>query len=421
MYTVLVLCLLLHFSTATQQLRYSGRHYIEDETIKFVWSSTGVSCRVQNTTTVSVNISIPHQGLRLRVKLNDTKWISTLDIPKNKHQKQPLQQIIVLVNNLNPKYTHTVQFMKVTEIDVNSNKHKNDLATSFHNFVLDNRHSTFVAVPPFSNRRLEFIGDSDTAGYCVDGFPNGNDNQNKVQDSTKTWAWQLANGLNVSDVQVEAISGWGVTSYSSTFFENFLKMIVFVVSTSTIKYLYYTKSYIYKNFFMEPLFLLSLFFYETIGDHRSSSASPSRRARQQRPSSAKPVSTVSRTSTRTQNNNNNNNSSNSSNRKAQRPSSAPRARGRGGAPVGGGLTFAQWKRSTTKSLYSGGSGGGDRGRGNRSGSIGSSGGGGGGGGGGVALSLKGSRTIKKPLIKRPTTGSMKKKMSHELASYLSTK
>ena len=220
MYTVLVLCLLLHFSTATQQLRYSGRHYIEDETIKFVWSSTGVSCRVQNTTTVSVNISIPHQGLRLRVKLNDTKWISTLDIPKNKHQKQPLQQIIVLVNNLNPKYTHTVQFMKVTEIDVNSNKHKNDLATSFHNFVLDNRHSTFVAVPPFSNRRLEFIGDSDTAGYCVDGFPNGNDNQNKVQDSTKTWAWQLANGLNVSDVQVEAISGWGVTSYSSTFFEN---------------------------------------------------------------------------------------------------------------------------------------------------------------------------------------------------------
>ena len=199
---------------AQQQLRYSGRHYIDEQTVKFVWSSTGVSCRVQNTTTVSVNISIPHQGIRLRVKLNDTKWISTLDIPKNKHQKTPSQQIIVLVNNLDPKYSHTVQFMKVTEIDVNSNKHNNDLATSFHNFVLD-RYSTFVAVPPFSNRRLEFIGDSDTAGYCVDGSPNGNDNQNKVQDSTETWAWQLASGLNVSDVQVEAISGWGVTSYST--------------------------------------------------------------------------------------------------------------------------------------------------------------------------------------------------------------
>ena len=36
-----------------------------------------------------------------------------------------------------------------------------------------------------------------------------------MEDSTETWAWQLANGLNVSDVQVEAISGWGVTSYST--------------------------------------------------------------------------------------------------------------------------------------------------------------------------------------------------------------
>ena len=60
------------------------------------------------------------------------------------------------------------------------------------------------------NRRIEFVGDSDTAGWCADGKPRQNyDTAHKYEDARKTWAAQLAESLR-AEVMVEAISGWGV-------------------------------------------------------------------------------------------------------------------------------------------------------------------------------------------------------------------
>jgi hypothetical protein len=84
-----------------------------------------------------------------------------------------------------------------------------------------------------------------------------------------------------------------------------------------------------------------------LGTHRDSSASPVRKGRRPRPHSAAP----DRPTTNNRNNSSHNsNNSNNANKQPMRPSSAPRARNTA-MPVGGGLTFAQWKRKTTQHVY----------------------------------------------------------------------
>ena len=62
--------------------------------------------------------------------------------------------------------------------------------------------------PQPAARRLEFIGDSDTAGWCADGSPNTGDNADSYQDAWDTWAQQIARNVS-ADVMVEAVSGFG--------------------------------------------------------------------------------------------------------------------------------------------------------------------------------------------------------------------
>jgi lysophospholipase L1-like esterase len=201
-----LLTLLFHRCASQDQLlRYRGRHYLGKHSgTKLVWSSTGVACHVHNTTSVQVSLTVPSHGVRLAVRLNDTVRVTRITVKK---QKSEHPQQISLVDDLDPRFSHVVEFIRVTEAS--------DGAMTFYGFVLD-QNGVHRPTPPFSERRLEFIGDSDTAGWCVDGTPNGGDgDQNKIQDSTETWAGQIATALNVSDVQVEAVSGWGVTKHST--------------------------------------------------------------------------------------------------------------------------------------------------------------------------------------------------------------
>ena len=73
---------------------------------------------------------------------------------------------------------------------------------------------TFEAAPAALARRLEFIGDSDTAGWCADGSPKTGDDKLKESDAYLTWAMQIARNVS-ADVMVEAYSGYGVTSSST--------------------------------------------------------------------------------------------------------------------------------------------------------------------------------------------------------------
>ena len=194
-----LLLILVFHECGSEMLRYRGRYYTENDSTKFLWSSTGVACRVRNTTTVSVRFKLPRNGIRLQVRVNDD-IVSTMTV-RNKEK-------IVLVRDLDPESSNLVEVIRVMEPSVSD-------ALTFHEFVLDD-HGVFLSTPRFSERRLEFIGDSDTAGFCVDGRPSGSDSdQPKIEDSTESWAGQIAMSLNVSDVQIEAVSGWGVTEHST--------------------------------------------------------------------------------------------------------------------------------------------------------------------------------------------------------------
>lgn len=102
--------------------------------------------------------------------------------------------------------THTLEFFKVTE----DNTRKGDKGTmSFGGFSLSGGGGSFGAAPASATRRLEFIGDSDTAGWCADGSSSGGDNADKYQDGYQTWAMQIARNVS-ADFMVEAVSGFGV-------------------------------------------------------------------------------------------------------------------------------------------------------------------------------------------------------------------
>jgi len=203
--------LFLNIRSEHSPIRFSGRHYVDERgTIKFIWSSTGVSCRVFGATDVSINVTLPSDGMRYRVRLNDTTWLEATTI----RSQNVKPKIFRIVSGLDARYEHTVQFLKVTE---DGSQDGDSGAVGFHGFLLKEG-ATFRPVPqfPFETRKLEFIGDSDTAGFCVDGSPGGSDDADDMfEDSTETWAAYVAAALNVSDIQVEAVSGWGVTQKST--------------------------------------------------------------------------------------------------------------------------------------------------------------------------------------------------------------
>jgi hypothetical protein len=70
----------------------------------------------------------------------------------------------------------------------------------FHGFELSSKNAGVLPPAPRLQRRLEFIGDSDTAGWCADGSPSGAyDTAHKYENAHETWAAQLAGTLKVSE------------------------------------------------------------------------------------------------------------------------------------------------------------------------------------------------------------------------------
>ena len=123
---------------------------------------------------------------------------------------------------------HTVRVLKVSE----DNSHKKDSGVmSFGGFGVCGRIwqggvdalAQWVGGPPSPGphgaclsppctRRLEFIGDSDTAGWCADGSAHTGDNADKFEDGSQTWAQHVA--ANVSAEASEYSNGRSVTTYA---------------------------------------------------------------------------------------------------------------------------------------------------------------------------------------------------------------
>jgi hypothetical protein len=122
------------------------------------------------------------------------------------------RQSHVVASGLDPSQHHSIVLWKLSE-DLDQNGAKG--TATFHGFTLDS--GAELAALPRRTRRLEFIGDSDTAGWCADGSPYSGfltperkENAHvRKENAHETWAAQLAEQLK-SEMLVEAISGWGV-------------------------------------------------------------------------------------------------------------------------------------------------------------------------------------------------------------------
>lgn len=114
-----------------------------------------------------------------------------------------------LAKDLNSSTTHSLVLWKATE-DISMHSDKG--AAQFGGFNLPEGGEFFGNFERMT-RKLEFIGDSDTAGWCADGSSTSGDKATNTQNSYETWAAQLTRALDAEMSGCLAISGIGVLSW----------------------------------------------------------------------------------------------------------------------------------------------------------------------------------------------------------------
>eukprot|EP00935_MAST-01C_sp_MAST-1C-sp1_P000997 g997.t1 len=103
-----------------------------------------------------------------------------------------------LATGLIPSKPHQLTVWKATE---------DNGINYFHSFVLPQ--GGFLEPPQRPSRRLEFIGDSDTTGFCVSSASSNASRCQCVTDSYPTWSAELSRRFE-AEMRVQAVSGWGV-------------------------------------------------------------------------------------------------------------------------------------------------------------------------------------------------------------------
>lgn len=115
----------------------------------------------------------------------------------------------ILAEGLSIETDHILTLWKITEEASEFGILKTSPCAGFSYFSSDGEFKSSEASSP-KRRRLEFIGDSDTAGFCADGDPSEVDPRMRTTENTfSTWAVQLAQHFD-ADPMIEAISGYTV-------------------------------------------------------------------------------------------------------------------------------------------------------------------------------------------------------------------
>lgn len=174
-------------------IRYIGRFDTTKPKLpQSSWPMAGITVAFHGSQTVTGNFQLTKDGCRMRVIVDgQTQGF----IVQNKGSTS--MQQFTLAKGLDASKSHTLQVFQLSEGSV----------VTFGGLELDA--GQFDSAPKAPSRRLDFIGDSDTAGWCADGSKSTGDNQNKYEDSYVTWAQQLAR-LVGAETTVEAVSGYGV-------------------------------------------------------------------------------------------------------------------------------------------------------------------------------------------------------------------
>ena len=204
---------------------------------EFSWSAAQVALTFSGSSTLRANFTAPGPGMRVLpvvdgVAGDPIMWGADKGDDDDDGEHGKLTASHVVASGLDASAPHTVALWKVTEDTAGSDgKRRVNGNAYFHGFGLD-AGAKLLTPPARPARRLEFIGDSDTAGWCADGTPKqGTDTAHKFQNAHDTWAAQLAAALN-AEMFVEAISGWGVGAGASAIQQNLPNTCNFDASSS---------------------------------------------------------------------------------------------------------------------------------------------------------------------------------------------
>lgn len=184
-------------------ITYIGRTQAVDggDARLFGWAGVQAVTRFTGSSiSANIEVSSVKPGVRFLVEI-DGAVSQKLVVP------QGTMSSVQLADGLSGSETHTLSLWRISEDNT-----WNDLkgAAKFGGFSLPDG-GEFLAAPEAKERRLEFWGDSNVAGWCADGTPSGSDDpQAGVQNTYETWAARLARDLG-ADFAAEAISGVGVT------------------------------------------------------------------------------------------------------------------------------------------------------------------------------------------------------------------
>ncbi len=190
-------------NTVTEEnVRMVGRYYEENGVLHSSFTSSGLEFKFKGTSA----------SLKLNAKGNYDAYIHVFidgdeTVYKNCEQDNRImlkkgEQIISLCEGL-PEGEHTIKIVKANE------ESKNQIA-----WISIDTDGALLTPPALKERKIQFFGDSFTAGYNNMNFPDNNDSKDfgtKYQDGELTYAGYIARALN-ADSEVYARSGVGAYS-----------------------------------------------------------------------------------------------------------------------------------------------------------------------------------------------------------------
>jgi hypothetical protein len=169
-------------------ITYIGRFDHKDpKAPAFSWSNTQIGLSFNGSTELKAHFTAPGPGMRVLPIVDGVAGEPIMVGAKKSDDDDDgnhanLDVIVPVATGLSASSPHTVVLWKITEDTAGSDgdaKHPQRGTALFHGFQLS-AGATLQPPPARLPRRLEFVGDSDTAGWCADGTPsNGYDTAHK--------------------------------------------------------------------------------------------------------------------------------------------------------------------------------------------------------------------------------------------------
>lgn len=173
----------------TDFLKIDGRTYF-DNGLFISWSNSGVSLKFKGNK-IEFNFKDYETEQPIYVKLYADDNNLRLTVPKTYSK---------VVYDFDNDKAHTVKLLRISEDDV---------PLVLESIKIYGKNPEFLLPPEEKNLKLEFFGDSITAGYGVLASKDQNAYYTYEQDSTKAYAYMTAEILN-AEIRTECISGQGV-------------------------------------------------------------------------------------------------------------------------------------------------------------------------------------------------------------------